>query len=173
MTSPGGFAQAGSTAELAEQASESLLHLREALRSGTPWHQALLESVGLWTLPQEHFQDRDYQYLIGGEAFDWLLLAERLCPELDAVMTEEEKEKLLFKGQLPGEVTLEVFRDLLGTNKYRGYLNYWYGVVVEEALQEAVEEEIQKDRRSRGRPSNGAHNVPPRFAMPVRLTRRS
>ena len=74
-------------------------------------------------MPQEVYRDRVYQYLIGGEAFDWLLLVERLCPELDAVMTEEEKDRLLFKGQLPGQVTLEVFRDLLGTIKYRGYLN--------------------------------------------------
>ena len=154
MTSPEAPTQSASTAELAEQVSESLRHLRDALRSGTPWHQALLEAVGLWTLPQERHQGREYQYLIGGEAFDWLLLAERLCPEFDAVITGEEKEKLLFKGQLPGEVTLEVFRDLLGTNKYRGYLNYWYGVVVEEALQLSVEEEFRKRQIARCYPDS-------------------
>ena len=110
--------------------------------------------MGLWTLPQEQHQDRKYQYLIGGEAFDWLLLAERLCPELDGVITEEEMEKLLFKGQLPSEVTPEVFRDILGTNKYRGYLNYWYGVVVEEALQLSVEEEVRKRQIARCYPDS-------------------
>ena len=144
MTSPGAATRAAQITELAEQASESLRHLREALGSGTPWHQALLEAVGLWTLPEEVHQDRKYQYLIGGEAFDWLLLAERLCPEMDGAMPPEDQERLLFFGQLPGLVTLEIFRDLLGINKYRGYLNYWYGVVVEEALQLSVEEEVRK-----------------------------
>ena len=144
MTSPGTATQAAQTTELAEQASESLRHLREALKSGTPWHQTLLEAVGLWTLPEEVYQNRKYQYLIGGEAFDWLLLVERLCPELDGAMSPEDEERLLFYGQLPQQVTPEIFRDLLGTNKYRGYLNYWYGVVVEEALQLSVEEEVRK-----------------------------
>ena len=158
MTSPGPATQEGTAPEnnasLAEQVSESLRHLREALQTGTPWHQALLEAVGLWTLPKEHYQDREYQYLIGGEAFDWLLLAERLCPEFETLITEEEKEKLLFKGQLPSQVTPEIFRDLLGTNKYRGYLNYWYGVVVEEALQLSVEEEVRKRQIARCYPDN-------------------
>ncbi|PKB81384.1 MAG: hypothetical protein BZY88_06790 [SAR202 cluster bacterium Io17-Chloro-G9] len=154
MTSPEPAIHAGTASELAEQVPESLRHLREALQSGAPWHQALLEAVGLWTLPQEDYQDRKYQYLIGGEAFDWLLLAERLCPEMDGAITQEEKEKLLFDGQLPAQVTPEIFRDLLGTNKYRGYLNYWYGVVVEEALQLSVEEEVRKRQIARCYPDS-------------------
>ena len=135
---------------LAQQVPEALRHLKTAAQSGVAWHQALLEAVGLWTQPQEEYQDRHYQYLIQGEAFDWLLLAERLCVELDGVIPAEEKELLLFWGQLPEAVEPDVFRDLLGTNKYRGYLNFWYGVVVEEALQLGVEEDVRKRHTARG-----------------------
>ena len=127
-------------ADLAHRVPEALLHLEAAMQAGAPWHRSLLEAVGLWTLPQEVFQDRNYRYLIHGEAFDWLLLAERLCAELDGAIPLEDKELLLFSGKLPEAVEADEFKDLLGTSKYRGYLNYWYGVVVEEALQLAVEE---------------------------------
>ena len=110
--------------------------------------------MGLWTLPREIYQDRTYQYLIGGEAFDWLLLAERLCPEMGAAISSDEQERLLFYGRLPEAATPEIFRDLLGINKYRGYLNYWYGVVVEEALQLAVEEEVRKRQIARCYPDH-------------------
>ena len=43
-----------------------------------------------------------------------------------------------------------MFRDLLGVNKYRAYLNFWYGVVVEEALQLSVEEDVRKRHIARG-----------------------
>ena len=133
-----------------EQAPEALLHLRAAVRAGVPWHQALLQAVGLWTAPEEVYQDRTYLYLIQGEAFDWLVLAERLCVELDGYIPAEDRELLLFQGKLPEEVTPENFKELLGANKYSGYLNYCYGIVVEEALQLAVEEEVRKRHRARG-----------------------
>ena len=133
-----------------EQAPEALLHLRAAVRAGVPWHQALLQAVGLWTAPEEVYQDRTYLYLIKGEAFDWLVLAERLCVELDGYIPAEDRELLLFQGKLPVEVTPENFKELLGANKYSGYLNYCYGIVVEEALQLAVEEEVRKRHRARG-----------------------
>lgn len=139
---------------LVQQVPESVLHLRSALDSGVTWYQALLEAVGLWTLPQEVYQGRTYQYLIRGEAFDWLLLAERLCAELDGVIPVEDREALLITGQLPEAVTPEVFRELIGATKHGAYLNYWYGVVLEEALQLAVEEEVRKRHRARCYPDS-------------------
>ena len=140
--------------ELAGQPPESVRHLREALSAGAPWPQALLEAVGLWTLPQETYGDRRYQYLIGGEAFDWLVLAERLSPELDGAISEKDRENLLLNGLLPAQATPDTFRDMLGTNKYRGYLNYWYGIVVEEALQLSVEEDVRKRQIARCYPDS-------------------
>ena len=138
------FASAEQAVGLAQQMPEALSHLKASVKSGVPWHRALLETLGLWTQPQEEYQGRSYQYLIQGEAFDWLLLAERLCSELDSVIPSDEKEQLLFSGKFPVAVEPEVFKELLGTNKYRAYLNYWYGVVVEEALQLSVEEQVRK-----------------------------
>ena len=42
------------------QVPEAVLHLQSSVRSGVPWYRALLEAMGLWTLPSEVFQDRTY-----------------------------------------------------------------------------------------------------------------
>ena len=142
------------TEDLAQQIPEAVVHLQQALFAGVPWHQALLEAVGLWTRPQETYQGRNYQYLIHGEALDWLSLAERLCCEMDGAIPDEEKEDLLFLGKLPEEVSEEVFKESVGATKHRAYLNYWYGVTVEEALQLATEEEVRKRYRAKGYPDS-------------------
>ena len=136
--------------EPAPTAPETLRRLKDAVQAGKPWRQALLEAVGLWTQPLEDFQGRIYRYMIQGEAFDWLTLAERLCSELDSLIPPDEKEDLLFQGSLPDSVPPEMFQDLLGASKYRAHLNYWYGVVVEEALQLSAEEEVRKRHTARG-----------------------
>jgi hypothetical protein len=150
----GAASERGVVTVLAEQAPEAVLHLKAAVRSGVPWHHALLEAVALWTLPQEVYRGRTYQYLIRGEALDWLLLAERLCAELDGFISNQEREALLFHGRLPEEVSQQVFRDLIGATKHRAYLNYWYGVIIEEALQLAVEEEVRKCHQARCYPDS-------------------
>lgn len=128
--------------------SEAIQHLKEAIASGKHWYIALLEAVALWTSPEETYKGRQFRYLIGGEAFDWLLLAERLCQEVDGQVPQQEVADLLFSCKAPLEVPTADFRVLIGSVKYRAYLNYFYGVVVEEALHLAVEEEIQKEQRA-------------------------
>ncbi len=105
----------------------------------------------MWTLPEERIDGRLYRYVIQGEAFDCLLLAERMCTLLRDSAQIQEVEDLLFRGRFPTYVTTESLKNLLGYNKYRGFLNFWYGVVVEEALHVAVEEEVRKDMRAGGR----------------------
>ena len=39
------------------------------------WRQLVLETIGQWPEASETLNDVHYQYLIGGEAFDWRLLA--------------------------------------------------------------------------------------------------
>ena len=148
------FTTDGSVGVLVETASEAVIHLRSAVRSGVPWTRALLEAVGLWTAPQEELQDRTYRYLIAGEALDWLTLAERLCPEIEDYIPPADLERLLFEGALPEDVTPEEFKDWMGGNKHRAYLNYWYGVVVEEALQQAVEDDVRKREKARCYPDH-------------------
>jgi hypothetical protein len=131
--------------------SEAVIaHFREALASGKHWYLALLESIGLWTDETERLDGQDYRYLIDGEAFDWLLLAERLCDTVDGMIPEKEKSALLFKGKPPLELKSEEFKDLIGQGKYHQYLNFFYGVTVEEALVQAVREEVRKERASSG-----------------------
>ena len=133
-------------------APDAVLHFRAAVAAGTPWHRALLEAMALWTLPEESHDGRRYKYLLHGEAFDWLLLAERLCDAIDdaeGAVPAAAKERLLFTGRLPEPMEEDEFRDLIGVTKHRAYLNFHYGVVLEEALQLAAEEEARKRHMAR------------------------
>lgn len=121
-----------------------LQRLRLAAGITQPWHEAVLRAIGQWTLPSETVAGQCWQYVIGGEALDWLTLAHRLSTEIPDAIPPHELEALLFCGRLPGGVDPERFRQLIGTYRYTAHLNYQYGVVVEEALQLAVEETVRK-----------------------------
>ena len=128
----------------------AIQHLRKAVADGKHWYLALLEAIKLWKSPEETYHRRHYRYLIDGEAFDWLLLAERLCGEIKGHIPEKERINLLFYDRPPVELPRDEFKKLIGAAKYRAYLNYLYGVLVEEALVSAVIEEIRKERRAAG-----------------------
>jgi len=130
--------------------NRAISHLKQAIAGGKHWYIALLEAIALWTSAEETYKGRHYRYLIDGEAFDWLLLAERLCREVEDILPEEEKMALLFRGQPPVELSAQKFKKLIGGGKYHQYLNYFYGVTVEEALLQAVQEEIRKEKRISG-----------------------
>ena len=133
-------------------------YLEQAITGGKHWYIALLEAIGLWTVAEEVHNQRRYCYLIAGEAFDWLLLAERLCAAVDGLLPDDEKTALLFHGQPPLNLTVDKFKELIGGGKYHQYLNYFYGITVEEALILAVQEEVRKERRTSGY-SNREHDV--------------
>ena len=135
--------------ELTTADNRAISHLKQAIAGGKHWYIALLEAIALWSSAEESYQGRRYRYLIDGEAFDWLLLAERLCREVESLLPEEEKLSLLFHGQPPVKLSAERFKKLIG-GKYHQYLNYFYGVTVEEALLQAVQEEVRKERRISG-----------------------
>ena len=125
---------------------EAIAHLKQAIASGKHWYIALLEAINLWSSAEENYNGRHYRYLINDEAFDWLLLAERLLEEILTVIPEQESIDLLFFDRPPLELTREEFKGLIGATKYRAYLNYLYGVLVEEALISAVVDEIRKEQ---------------------------
>lgn len=123
--------------------------LTSAVRSDPgSWFFALMAAVREWSLPEETVGDRAYRYLIGGEAFDWLLLAERLCDALGDLLPEDDVEVLLFHSRPPVELTEDDWKTLLGA-KYRPHLNFVYGVHVESALLYAVQEAVYKEHQSR------------------------
>ncbi|MEE8470297.1 MAG: hypothetical protein V3S51_03100 [Dehalococcoidia bacterium] len=128
--------------------NEAIKHLKQRIANGKPWHIALLEAIGLWTCPEENYNGQRYCYLIDGEAFDWLLLAERLSWEVADDIPEEELHSLLFFGKLPEEVSREEFKELIGSAKYHAYLNYLYGVTIEKFVLLAIEDEIRKERQA-------------------------
>jgi 8-oxo-dGTP pyrophosphatase MutT (NUDIX family) len=148
----------------ADDDPDPVQHFRDAVAAGDPWFDALMEAIALWERPVEEVDGRRYRYLIGGEAFDWLLLAERILSAAGSRVPEREVERLLFEGRAPdadgaGTLDDERLRELLGASKHRAHLNFVYGVTVEEALQYAVELDVAKERRTiqledgRGEPS--------------------
>jgi len=124
--------------------------LRQSIEHGRPWQEALLEAMERWTLPSELSKGVLQQYLISGEAFDWLLLAKRLAAEVDDLIPAGERRSKLKTGHFIFDFPPEELRRLLGVTKYRAYLNYWYGVTVEQGLQLAVRSEVRKERVSLG-----------------------
>ncbi len=137
--------------------TEAIRCLEQAIISGKHWYIALLEAIGLWTDDEETYKGRHYRYLIDGEAFDWLLLAERLCEAVDDLLPEDEKLTLLLHNEPPIRLTKAKFKELIGSGKYHQYLNYFYGITVEEALILTVQEEVRKERRTSG--YNNEHNL--------------
>ena len=135
--------------------ADAIQHFRDSINSGEHWYIALLGSMGRWESATEQRDERNYNYLIDGEAFDWLLLAERLCEAVDCSLPQKELCDLLFYGIPPLDLEPEEVKKLVGSRKYGQYLNYFYGVTVEEGLQLAVQEEIDKERRLRGYRSFG------------------
>jgi len=125
-------------------------HLEQAIHNNRHWYLALLESINLWTKAEEVYNDRTYRYLIAGEAFDWLLLAERLCDAVKGLVPEDGKTALLFHCRPPLSLSVDKFKELIGEAKYIHYLNFFYGVIAEEALVLAVEEEVRKEKRASG-----------------------
>ena len=110
--------------------AQAIQQLKSAIAEGKHWYVALLEAIKLWASTEEDYNERHYKYLIDNEAFDWLILAERLCEEADGLIPEKERSKLLFFDQAPIELTKDEFKNLIGGSKYQAYLNYLYGILV-------------------------------------------
>lgn len=127
-----------------------LAGFRTALEKGQPWPEALLDAMGVWPVAEEVYRKRRRRYFIAGEAFDWVLLAERLLEAADGLVPKREREDLILRGRFPKDFDEDALRDRLGFEKYRGYLNFYYGVTVEEALQLAAEEQAHKRHISNG-----------------------
>jgi hypothetical protein len=111
---------------------------------------ALFETIAEWRLSRESAFGREFVYMIDGEAFDWAAVVERILLEPSLPLPADARDRLLSTPGFPGEVSEAEFRRRLGAARQRAYLNYFYGVTVEQALLLAVEEEIRKRRYSRG-----------------------
>jgi hypothetical protein len=134
----------------AKESTTAIKHLKDSLTEGGDWPTCLLESMALWTSPEDTYRGRRQTYFIAGEAFDWMLLAERMCNYVRNLIPQKERDSLLFNGQFPDYFDATSIKHLLGVEKYRGFLNFFYGITVEEALLLATELEVQKRYESNG-----------------------
>ncbi len=132
------------------ETNQVISQLRQEISSGLHWYLALLNAIGRWNITEETLEKRTYRYLIAEEAFDSMVLAERLCEAVADLLPVTEKKDFLFSGAAPLEIPRDEFKSRIGDTKYLQYLNFYYGITIEEALQYAVEEEIRKERRNSG-----------------------
>ena len=133
-------------------ADELLAELDRRL-TDTPddWKRAVLETIGEWPYAAEEHRRRKLIYLIGGEAFDWRLLAERLLERRENGPDIDEWQGWLAEPDIFAGFEEPEFMRLMGVDKSRASLSYFYGVTVEQALVAAVQEEITKRRVASGR----------------------
>ncbi len=133
---------------------DALDRLRDDLRDPSgDWRMAVLTAIGRWTIAAEVVDGERNEYLIGGEAFDWKLLAQRLHDDAGVgskIPTSEWRAWISDHAPFAG-LEEDEFRRVLGVDKYRGHLSYFYGVTVEQGLLTAVGEEIAKGRVAGGR----------------------
>jgi len=138
------------TSQITSLDDEAIRYFRSAITAGTNWYIALLEAIKLWQSADETYRGRYYRYILDETALDWLLLAERLCDAAGDLVPEDAKQALLLQSQPPLDITKEKFHELVGDVRYKQYLNYFYGVTIEQALILAVQEEVRKERRLAG-----------------------
>ncbi|MDD5648150.1 MAG: hypothetical protein PHY03_04375 [Dehalococcoidia bacterium] len=124
--------------------ARAIQHLKDQVKAGRNWYTVLFEAIAMWRSPEEEYNGERYLYLVGGEAFDWLRLAERLCDEIKGSIPENELSNLLFFDRPPFKMSEQEFKAALGPAKYRAYLNYLYGVLIEQALLLATIYDVRK-----------------------------
>lgn len=115
------------------------------------WKLLILETVGQWPEASEVISEQRLQYLIGGEAFDWRLLARRILETVENAPDHDEWQMWLDTPDLFGGFSEPEFMRILGVDKSRASLSFFYGVTVEQGLIVAAREEIVKRRVASGR----------------------
>jgi len=124
---------------------EAIHRFKADISSGKDWYLVLLEAAKNWPVSEETVDDETYRYIISGEAFDMLQVAERLLKAAGDLIPEKEKMDFLFHNKPPLTLTPEKTKELMGDKRFGQYLNFFYGVTAEEALLQAVEEEVRKE----------------------------
>ena len=139
---------------LSEQKSSPVIAVEEAINrfkadiaSGKNWYLALLEAVKTWPVSEETVGDQKYRYIIAGEALDLLQIAERLIKATDGLVPEPEMISFLFHNKPPVVSTREEIRQAMGDQLFALYLNFFYGITAEEALLQAIEDEVRKEEQ--------------------------
>lgn len=115
------------------------------------WKLLVLQTVGQWPESSENFNGETLNYLVGGEAFDWRLLAFRILRSVQNGPEPEEWQSWLDAPEIFGGFDEADFGRIMGVDKSRASLSFFYGVTVEQGLIVAAREEIVKRRVASGR----------------------
>jgi hypothetical protein len=126
---------------------EAISRFKAGVASGENWYMALLDAVQNWPVSEETIGDQKYRYLISGEALDVLQIAERLVKAAGGLVPEDELVDFLFHDKPPVALTQEETRRAMGDARFAQYLNFFYGITAEEALLQAVEDEVRKEEQ--------------------------
>tara|TARA_Y100001934_G_C12292879_1_gene745772 strand:- start:913 stop:1590 length:678 start_codon:yes stop_codon:yes gene_type:complete len=126
--------------------------MAKSINNGIPWPNALLNTISNWSTPEEIFEGKKFQYFISEEAFDLFLLAERICisPKIKNLIPSDEITNLVVQNKFPPSFDTKKIKTILGFEKYRAHMNFFYGITIEETLQLATELEIYKNKASIG-----------------------
>ena len=136
----------------AQEALAAISRLKSSIGSAeSDWKLTILEAIADWPLANEDVGGETFEYLIGGEAFNWRLLAQRLLGECGSVIPDETLWEWLSDSVLFAGFEEPDFKRAVGVDKYRAHLSYFYGVTVEQSLLVAVEEEVTHQRVGSGR----------------------
>ena len=129
---------------------EIVLQLRRDLEGGKDVAGSLLVASSQWSLSEEVVGDVRYQYILAQEAFDLVSLMNRLALDCMGLIPIKDLSDAVFVDEYDLVSTDESLRRQLGPIKYSQYLNYFYGVLLEEVLIFATEDEVRKMYTSNG-----------------------
>ena len=131
--------------------SDNLIRqMRQRVLDGTHWYRSFLEMLREWDIEEESIGKTHYRYIISSEALDVPMIASRALLEIFDLIEEEELDDYLSRGIVPVEYTQDEIKEILGDEAYKKYLNYFYGVILEECLIRAYEESIIKGHVTNG-----------------------
>ncbi len=141
-----------SPATTTEEALAAISRLKSCIGDAeNDWKLEVLQAIADWPLANEDVKGEKFEYLIGGEAFNWRLLAQRLIGECGSAIPEDTLWEWLLDPVLFAGFEEPEFMRAVGVDKFRAHLSYFYGVTVEQALLVAVEEEVSHRRIGNGR----------------------
>ena len=120
------------------------------------WQTAFLETVAAWPIENERVYGETFHYFIGGEAFNWKRLAERIATQLaeedTTTLPAEEIFDWIESSGVFGGIPENEFRRILGVDGWRAHLNHFYGVHIEQCLIASIQARNHKRRYSAGLP---------------------
>ena len=153
MTASGGNDKSDSAQEaggLPTLEQEILGQLKQDLAASRHPGESLLLACSKWSLSAEMVNGVYYEYVLAQEAFDLISLMNRLAIDCKGLIPAKDLSDAVFADEYELVSSGENLRGLLGPVKYNQYLNYFYGVLLEEILIFAIEDEVRKMYTSNG-----------------------